>query len=479
MKKLLFLFATLLALAGCAANRSKTAVQVAGTGAAAREDGMSIVDGVWQRGTAREIKLYEVKYGRRWEIASATPDAEGRFGFAFHPAAPAFYVIGMDGLTPANNYTFWFKPGDRLNLTVTRNSYALRGGNTPENVEITRWHDWVQQLEIMAFYPNIRNSTFEDFFPLMEDLLAEGYTPEYISGGEFDDAFNYYRDSYMATIASTLILSPRSKHPQREDLPDYYMELELSDLATSRMLDYPYGMSFLKSCPAFSMLVNRDGLNSEERRKTNASRNAIDFIASQLRDDELAGEYVLYNADAIKTYEGYLDFDAKYSHYFVNDGQRERFKKLLADIPVPKGYPAVDFRFPDVDGKEIALSDFKGKVVYIDVWATWCGPCKQQIPFLKKLEAEYHDNPDMVFMSVSIDAEKDHGKWLDMVAAEGLGGVQLFAGSRSDADLQKPYKISGIPHFILVGKDGNIINDDAPRPSSDEIRPMLNAALAR
>ena len=55
------------------------------------------------------------------------------------------------------------------------------------------------------------------------------------------------------------------------------------------------------------------------------------------------------------------------------------------------GGEAIDFRFPDVNGKETALSDFVGKVVYIDVWATWCGPCKQELPFFKQLEEEYRN----------------------------------------------------------------------------------------
>ena len=131
-----------------------------------------------------------------------------------------------------------------------------------------------------------------------------------------------------------------------------------------------------------------------------------------------------------------------------------------------------------MQGKEVALSDFKGKVVYIDIWATWCGPCKGEIPYMGKLEEEFKDNSNMVFMSVSIDAQKDQQKWKDMVKEKQMKGVQLFAGSRAD-DIAKPYKVKGIPRFILVGKDGNLISSEAPRPSSAEIRPLLKKALAQ
>ncbi len=466
MKKLA-LFAALLMMASCATNRTKTVSNI------------STIDGIWQWSTVKEVKLYEVQNGKHTKIASAMPNAGGHFTFSFTPAAPAFYVVGTNDVAPSRNFTFWFKPGDRLEFTVVEGSYILRGRNTPENVEITRWHDWVSPLEKKTFYRNLDNSSWADFSALMEEKLAEGYTPEYTADGEFDRAFAHYRDSYMATLASEYILSGTANHyPGAGNFNDYYNTLELSDLATRDLLGYPYGMRLVYSYPKFYFLVNRDGLNSAELMKK-VAEGELDFMLSQLHDDELMGEYMLSKAAVVKTHEGYMDFKEKHLHYFVTDSQRDRFAELSKDIPVPEAVPAVDFRFPDVDGNEVALSDFKGKVVYIDVWATWCGPCKYQIPFLKKLEAEYHDNPDMVFVSVSADSEKDRQKWLDMVESEGLVGIQLFGGDRYAGGMRNDYGIRSIPRFILVGKDGNIINDDAERPSSAEIRPILDAALAR
>jgi thiol-disulfide isomerase/thioredoxin len=141
------------------------------------------------------------------------------------------------------------------------------------------------------------------------------------------------------------------------------------------------------------------------------------------------------------------------------------------------GEKAPDFTFPDVEGKEFSLSSFKGKVVYVDIWATWCGWCRGEIPHLKKLEEEYKDR--IVFIGISIDDAKDIEKWKKFLTTEQLGGLQLFAGSKAEESLKKPYKISGIPRFILVGKDGRLVSGDAPRPSSDEIRPMLDNALKK
>ena len=115
--------------------------------------------------------------------------------------------------------------------------------------------------------------------------------------------------------------------------------------------------------------------------------------------------------------------------------------------------------------------------MYVDIWATWCGWCIKEIPDLKKLEEEYKDRSDMVFIGISVDKAADIGKWKKFLETNNLPGIQLFAEPKATDMLRKPYKISGIPRFILIGKDGKLVSGDAPRPSSKEIRPMLDQAL--
>ena len=87
-----------------------------------------------------------------------------------------------------------------------------------------------------------------------------------------------------------------------------------------------------------------------------------------------------------------------------------------------EGDQAPTFKYLDINGKEVSLSDLKGKYVYIDVWATWCGPCQYELPHLKELEKKMHGKK-IVFVSISCD--KDKAAWEKMVKEQGLGGVQL------------------------------------------------------
>ena len=115
----------------------------------------------------------------------------------------------------------------------------------------------------------------------------------------------------------------------------------------------------------------------------------------------------------------------------------------------------------DINGKRFDLSDFKGKYVYMDIWATWCGPCKVQIPYMKQLEEQFRDAP-IHFVSVSVDNDDDKPVWAKMVRENEMSGVQLFAGRENNFGFD--YKIQYIPTFILIDKEGNIINPTAPAP---------------
>jgi thiol-disulfide isomerase/thioredoxin len=148
------------------------------------------------------------------------------------------------------------------------------------------------------------------------------------------------------------------------------------------------------------------------------------------------------------------------------------YDKVVALQP---GKLAPQFTLLNIEGEEVSLSDFKGKVVYIDFWASWCGPCMQQVPYAKELQAEYADNKDMVFLYISID--RDEKAWRKAVKEKELKGVHVLAKDFKH-EVPQSYNVSGIPTYYIIGKDGNIYQNNAPRPSSgDELKDLLNAAL--
>ena len=156
--------------------------------------------------------------------------------------------------------------------------------------------------------------------------------------------------------------------------------------------------------------------------------------------------------------------------------------KLALQAEFPAGAPSPIFEnYENYKGGNTSLSDLKGKYVYVDVWATWCGPCKREIPSLKEVEGKYHGK-NIAFVSISVDderrsgtTEKAHAAWKKMVADKALGGIQLFSDKAWESDFVQAYKITGIPRFILIDPDGNIVNADAPRPSNPKLITLFNS----
>ena len=160
--------------------------------------------------------------------------------------------------------------------------------------------------------------------------------------------------------------------------------------------------------------------------------------------------------------------------------QEEKFLldyfKQKAAAKKMEGVASPTFDYENHKGGKTKLEDLRGKYVYIDVWATWCGPCRAEIPHLKKVEEKYHGK-NIEFVSISVDTDKDHEKWQKFVVDKELGGIQLFADKNWNSDFIKAFGINAIPRFLLIGPDGKVIKADAPRPSSSLLVELLDSLV--
>lgn len=169
--------------------------------------------------------------------------------------------------------------------------------------------------------------------------------------------------------------------------------------------------------------------------------------------------------------ENITDLQNLYYTYVTSPRLNEIFKKACAKWDkAAAGRTSPMFKGVDVNGKEMTLRDFRGKYIYIDMWATWCGPCQKELPFLKKLEEKFKGR-NIVFVGLSIDQDK--AKWAARVKSGALSGTQLHIGKGSK--FQSDYRISGIPRFILLDPNGRIVNPDMTRPSSEDTEKILNS----
>lgn len=287
---------------------------------------------------------------------------------------------------------------------------------------------------------------------------------------EFDALLRAKMKYDLDYYAMQFLFTPRSKHPQRSDWPKFYDSLVRDESFDSDIVfQFPLGARMVQTYVQMSHLLSGKQYTEEVLK---------DLALNVLKTDRLKGEFFLgCFMQHYKTYEQYLLGMERYERYLVTPSLKQRAEAIGTQLYSTRaGGIAANFTYPDVDGKQVSLSDFKGKVVLIDVWATWCGPCKMEIPHLKRLEEEMHGK-DVVFIGVSLDEAKDKQKWVDFVKKEGLKGVQLHAGGWSK--IAQDYKITGIPRFVVIDKQGKVVSADAPRPSSPNLKRLLETELKK
>lgn len=419
--------------------------------------------------------------------------------------AKAVKIFGNDfdkELAISENGTF----GDTLKIT-TDGYYTMRVGRESSPVYLTKGATVGVTINVKEFDESLKyagdvapeNNYLASKYLLSEKGMAidKMYS---LTEGAFLVEINKLNDSYKSLLSTTEGASKEFKTKESKELEyahlnnienyqDYHRyfskdsEFVVSESFYEVLKKVNYSdMKAYNSSKAYKSLLEthfyRIANVIKEKDRISEALAYLQVINDNVPDgkekDELMTNYLRYGMKADNSLEEVYTIYKTANPTSANLPRLTKRYELLKTLTPGKASPT--FSYENHKGGETSLADLKGKIVYVDVWATWCGPCKREIPFLKELDKDYHGK-EIAFVSISIDEEKNYEAWRTMVTEKELGGYQLIADNDWRSKFVEDYGIKGIPRFLLIDAEGNIINSDAPRPSSKKIRETLDGLL--
>jgi thiol-disulfide isomerase/thioredoxin len=406
-----------------------------------------------------------------------------------------FYQLKCWGFTGR----VYLKPGDRLKLSISRARVAIgdKGQTTSvyrveegssENRLVQDWYDLSLPLTTKGHYKDLyeRDSSgprvYADNYGRVVAAAADFKTRVHSGNSRFDEAMKLLVDADLAAAPLEYWKEFSGKKTGGTNIfAGGLIELPVSVFSHAGILRLQGAAGWVDLYAQAKLAT----LPTDQRKKmTDAERlaffvNAPDndtlkacLLAMKLHSTEGLG------VDNLSEFQAVVEPLKKYSVFNpeAKDAYNAMFGLFAGDTAII-GHPVRDIVLHDLGGQEVHMNGYKGKVVLIDAWATWCGPCKAQIPFLKEIEEEYAGNPNVVFVGLSVDREQDSAKWKSMVKQFDLKGVQLI--DYSAHDFARPYGIMAVPRFMLLDRNGVWIEIRCPLPEDKQkFKTYIDKALA-
>lgn len=412
-----------------------------------------------------EIHFFTTHDGAAVHFASTRLTKNGAFGFLAPISEEGFYAIGTQG-SEAVVFPIYLKPGDHVNVMIEGTNISFPGEQTPENKLLGDWLTMSGNIRLKSVYFKRIMSNYEDFFPEFEVFVGE--TERFMSSINTPNTrFNHLMQELVGfdldLYALNFLYTPRSRHPEKSDWPAYYHSIARDNrFPDDTVLETLNGARLLGLYPRFAAGT---GVNDRE------------VLLSYLNTNRQKVVYLKGTLSRIRSFAEFQLFREKYGKYYTASDHLQMLEARSVALYDPsEGQQAADFTYPGLDGNMISLSDFIGKVVLVDVWATWCGPCLQQLPHLTELKEHFRDT-DLVVMAVSVDLPKDEQKWRDMIKEKKIEAVHLFAGGWTE--ITKYYNITAIPRFMLFDREGKVVSTNAPFPSIHTLKPLIERELKK
>ncbi|MCH7399168.1 TlpA family protein disulfide reductase [Belliella sp. DSM 107340] len=430
----------------------------------------------------KEINIYQDQ-----EIAKTSVSEDGSFQLEFDAESSENYSVraGREG------FSLFLSPGDSVFVEVDsedfKNSFKLHGDHVSENTfifekdKLYRDSGMGNMMELMKLdkeaYFAKKNEFFATLTSQLEDLnQKEGIDEEFV---KLEEAYIEYQPLLLDSQYPMYHAYVNKVSQDSVDFPKEEVKTKIAALDLNR--------SDLLKSGSYKALIDRrigDTVSEIMKQDTTLAKSSEGYekarfmaMDSLLQNQEVKDQFLFDYIKSNLEYRGPVHVKSSYDK-FIAENQSPKLQSKLEAIkqkwdPIMPGQEVPDFNFVNMEGDEVKLSDLKGNLVYIDIWATWCGPCIAEHPHWDKMKEEYKDK-DISFLTVSIDDSKE--PWEKMVKAKNMEGLQWFTENAWRSEIAQHFMVNAIPRFLLLDKEGKVLDPSADRPSG-KIRETVDKHL--
>jgi len=339
---------------------------------------------------------------------------------------------------------------------TSANYRAIRAGYEPPSQpeDFIRINDSIKEIEIQFLDEFVRNHPGLDTAFIRMEKTALHY-------------------SYLANLQN--YPSRIYYYNEEASLPDDWFDfMDGVEMDDPWLLAIPDAKYFVVGYVSEKALKESGIAREDTWANTDLLRTTFDVVENEFMEPEMVDALLYEKLKRQMDAQGHRDIEDLVDRYLavVED---EQHKQTIMELDekwnaLDAGQPAPEFTVMDIEGKEHSLSDYHGKYVFIDFWATWCGPCIRQVPFLEEIYHDYRDK-NIAIMSISVDKNKED--WEKYVSEKAHEWFSFHDGTNMN-DL---YMVNFIPTFVFIGPDGNIVNARAPYPQDEKLRELFDKYL--
>ena len=403
----------------------------------------------------------------------------GEFVHQFRTDRPGMVQVWTQG---SDSFTLYLTPGSKDTITVTKDTLIISGTNSAYNRCLKTVNDYQKYSDKLVYMQphELRGITsLEQYHRLADARMRQALDAVNASG--LNEEFLAEQRAHIDYIRRSIFIHIARQLSRKEKLPEDWQR-ELTEVINSSVngdyLRSYRGIGFFVNdlvMMQFTNLENGDLKEIKEyasflfdRYRKFFTGDNLQYMQAQLiYEDEFQGSKTPSIPQLYETYRA--EFPNSPFLNVLEPGVKENLRFQNSRI-TDKDYHILTCD-STITSLEDAVKPFKGKVVYIDVWATWCGPCLKEFQYLPTLKEKAH-NMDVVYLYISIDRPEERKKWEKTIAYHQLKGYHLLVneklGKSLYTELGNERQILSIPCFVIIDKTGKIVIRHAAAPSEPE-----------